>query len=377
MTEPTAPESRPSAARRVLAMARKLLIIAGITLVLCIPLEFAVRAFLPALDSPLRRSFLIDTKRDRTPYTSFGNPPYNGPRPGAKAPGEYRVVMLGGSTVEHGEPAIPALLETELQAHGLPEARVFNYGVVASNSGQQLARLAFDVSELQPDLVVMYDGANDLINPFLGDPRPGYPFDFLVWERNPLLNDDLSAYPALALFTYGSAIARRLAPGWFTTKFSGVEALRAKVGFKTRAWSEELGRAYVRNHVKAAKVARGLGAEFIGFFQPLAYYKEPRAPKEERMLDDKTESVAIGREAVLAEYRAVKARGEVHEKQLVDLSDAFDGVADEVFWNSIHHHQQFRPPLAQRIRASILELRAARAAEAVPAEGSAEVPKGP
>lgn len=368
-TEPSSP------LRRAFAFARKSLTILGITLVLCVPLEFAVRAVLPSLDSPLRRSFLVDTRRDRMPYTSFGNPPYNGPRPGMKQAGEYRVVMLGGSTVEHGEPAIPELLEGELRANGVESARVFNYGVVASNSGQALARLTFDVSDLEPDLVIVYDGANDLINPFLGDPRPGYPFDFLVWERNPLLNDDIAAYPTFALVAYGSAIARAIAPGWFASRFSGVDALREKVGFKSRAWSEELGRQYVRNHVKASRVARGLGADYIGFFQPLVYYKEPRTPKEERMLDDKTESVAIGRETVLAEYRAAKARGDIGEPQLVDLSDAFDGLDEDVFWNSIHHEQKFRPLLARKIGESVLKLRAWRESSAAQPENAVANPQ--
>ena len=36
---------------------------------------------------------------------------------------------------------------------------------------------------LKPDLVIAYDGGNDLIQPWAYDPRPGYPFNFLTEEE--------------------------------------------------------------------------------------------------------------------------------------------------------------------------------------------------
>ncbi len=60
----------------------------------------------------------------------------------------------------------------------------------------ELARLVFEALAYQPDLIVSYSGANDIILPLSADPRPGYPFNFMIREYNPLLDKD---YPLATL----------------------------------------------------------------------------------------------------------------------------------------------------------------------------------
>lgn len=327
----------------------------ALALVVCIGVEAGVRLFLPPTESPLRRSFLISTRRDRTPYTMFGRPPYNGPTPSTDKPaGEFRVVMLGGSTVEMGDPAIAGYLETELRTNGMPAARVFNYGATATNSGQELARLVFDVVDLHPDVVIIYDGANDIISPFLGDPRPGYPFDFFAWERNPILIDDVRHYPTVALAAFGSATLRRCCGDYFTRRFTNIEALRRQTAFPSRSWQDATAHAYTRNVLKAARVCSGFGIRFFGFFQPTVYYKEPRTESEERMLDDKTEAAMHTREVVLADFAQARRDALIGEQTVVDLSDAFDGIRESVFWNSVHINQPYNLVIARRMRETLM-----------------------
>lgn len=337
----------------------------ALALVACIGIEAGVRLFLPPTESPLRRSFLISTRRDRTPYTMFGRPPYNGPRPSTDKPaGEFRVVMLGGSTVEMGEPAIAGYLEAELRANGVPAARVYNYGATATNSGQELARLVFDVVDLRPDVVIVYDGANDIISPFLGDPRPGYPFDFFAWERNPILIDDVRRYPTVALAAFGSAALRHCCGDYFTSRFTDLDALRRQTAFPSRAWQDATAHAYTRNVLKAARVCTGFGIRFYGFFQPTVYYKEPRTESEERMLDDKTEAAMRAREVVLADFAQARRDPSLGGQTVEDLSDAFDGIRESVFWNSVHINQQYNLVIARRMRETLTRGAAPAAAPA-------------
>jgi hypothetical protein len=92
---------------------------------------------------------------------------YRGPVVGRKQPGEYRIVMLGGSTaygygVEWNE-AIPALLEQQLAGHrdGGPYT-VVNLGY--NNEGAySFAFTLRDYDSLQYDLACLYEGYNDMM----------------------------------------------------------------------------------------------------------------------------------------------------------------------------------------------------------------------
>src|SRR5579862_2605935 len=136
------------------------------------------------------------------PYTMFGGTldpevqaanglntlGYRGPIPAMPKPaGEFRIAVLGGSTVLNGDPPLPALLESLFQQAGRTDVRVYNFGVAASILRMDLARFVFQVASYAPDLVIFYGGGNDIGMPFQADPRPGNPPNFLAYEENPLL----------------------------------------------------------------------------------------------------------------------------------------------------------------------------------------------
>jgi lysophospholipase L1-like esterase len=90
------------------------------------------------------------------------------PFPLEKPPGEFRIVVLGGSTtytsvVEDNRETFPARLGQILQEqYGQDAVRVINAGVPGYTSWESLANLAFRVIALNPDLVVVYHGTNDV-----------------------------------------------------------------------------------------------------------------------------------------------------------------------------------------------------------------------
>ncbi|HEX9641313.1 MAG TPA: SGNH/GDSL hydrolase family protein [Candidatus Krumholzibacteria bacterium] len=93
-----------------------------------------------------------------------------------KPANEFRIVCLGGSTtytteLEDWHLAYPALLEQELRRSGFPSARVINAGAAGWASWESLANLEFRVLDLEPDLIVVYHGINDIQARFVWPPE--------------------------------------------------------------------------------------------------------------------------------------------------------------------------------------------------------------
>ncbi len=277
---------------------------------------------------------------------------YRGPAPTLeKRPGVVRVFLLGGSTVVAGDPPIAVLLEERLKAASSGDVEVFNFGVLSSVSGMDLARVVYEVSSYAPDLVLFYNGGNDLLHPYTWDPRPGYPFNFLAFERNPVLESDAGRYPTLALFAFGSHLLRSLFPDLFLARFVPVVDERERVGWDTGPWRDAIASTYVEHLVKADAVARGFGARFAAFFQPLVYFK-PRLNEEERELvdPDKLEGMIDLRRRVQRGLTQTAAPG-----VFVDLSGLYGDTDEWVFTDEIHTRQPAKPRVARAIHEALLE----------------------
>jgi hypothetical protein len=90
---------------------------------------------------------------------------YRGPRLGRKAPNEVRIAFLGGSSMfGYGltwDQAIPAVVERELTG---PEAPVRAANLALNNEGAYSFLYTLqDYAYLDPDIVVLYEGYNDLM----------------------------------------------------------------------------------------------------------------------------------------------------------------------------------------------------------------------
>ncbi len=85
-----------------------------------------------------------------------------------KPDGVYRIVALGGSstydvTIEDNAAIFTAQLEKLLKEdYGYQNVQVINAGVPGYNSWEMLVNLEFRVLDLDPDLVIIYEGTNDV-----------------------------------------------------------------------------------------------------------------------------------------------------------------------------------------------------------------------
>ena len=93
-----------------------------------------------------------------------------------KPEGVFRILILGGSTtyteaVGDNAATFPAVLEELLKDKGAgPVVEVINGGVPGYNSWESLVNLCFRGLEMEPDLVIVHHGANDVHCRFV---RPG------------------------------------------------------------------------------------------------------------------------------------------------------------------------------------------------------------
>ncbi|MBN1363852.1 MAG: SGNH/GDSL hydrolase family protein [Syntrophaceae bacterium] len=206
-----------------------------------------------------------------TPYTMFSKFDY-GKKESPKTGGELRIFVIGGSAVAYGKPPLPVYVEQEIKKRGFKGVHVFNYGVIAQNSSQEVAHLVFHVLDSEPDIIVIYNGGNDIMSPLLYDPRPGYPFNFLAYENNVLFTD-IREYPLPLLIAYGSEMMRHLFRSYFLEKFGNFSLLRLNADYGTNLWAEKIAKIYASNLAKAGQICKAYNVEYVAFFQPLIFYK--------------------------------------------------------------------------------------------------------
>jgi lysophospholipase L1-like esterase len=290
-----------------------------------------------------------------------------------KPAGEIRVFVVGGSTVFEGDPSLPELLEARLHDEGLTGVRCFNYGVISSVSGQELARIVFEIADLDPDLIVLFNGGNDLTSPVQYDPRPGYPFNFLASESNPLLQRDVSAYPTWTLLAYGSNVARAVAPGFFARRLGRLDETRDEAGYLSREWRERIATGYVGNLVKAQRVSEAFGSDFVAFFQPLVFFKPSLGPGEREITAPLEGFGKMARDLRGRTVRELERAREREGLEVRDLSGVFDSIGEDLFYDFIHVTVQGKEMLARAMAEDVAPRIAGREASAV---ASARPPGG-
>jgi lysophospholipase L1-like esterase len=199
---------------------------------------------------------------------------YAGPILKAKQPGEYRIAALGGSTVQGYGVSWPDAFPAQLERLLAPGVTVANLGF--NNQGAYSYRLTLHhYAYLKPDLVLFYEGYNDLA-PNTLDARgrsmifrwTGY-FPMLpvvagekamVWRT-----DNLSAAYAGEKVRFTPNVARR-------TGASILETVRAldHVGMEApvAAGQQSPVEAYLQNVQLGITAARNLGAAVVVAGQP-------------------------------------------------------------------------------------------------------------
>ena len=94
-----------------------------------------------------------------------------------KPENEYRIVCIGGSTtyttdVDNYKYSYPYLMEEKLKNMGYSNIKVINAGVGNADTWYSLINLEFRVLDLDPDMIIVYHGDNDV------ESRMVFPYEF-------------------------------------------------------------------------------------------------------------------------------------------------------------------------------------------------------
>ena len=224
-----------------------------------------------------------------------------------KPEGEFRIVCLGGSTtytfaVADFRDSYPDRLQRYLRDEGFPNVRVVNAGAGSWSSWESLVNLQLRVLDLDPDLLIVYHGINDVHTRLVWPPaayrgdnsgrllRDESPiFMPSVWEHSTLLRTLMVRF---ALTRAHGSLSRVLSPE--PDSFRGAEFVRQKVrGEYPSGVFEEVGafemletneptffERNVRNMVAVAQ-SRDTGIVLSSFAYSPDFLAEPSVSSEE------------------------------------------------------------------------------------------------
>ncbi len=216
------------------------------------------------LGRPFFRPMALDDVERQAWGPAFAGHPR--PFPLRKAPHERRIFVLGGSAA-HGygfsrNGSFSGRLE-QLLAEDLPQqdVQVINAGTIAASSQQLLAMSKEILAELEPDLIIIYSGNNELLEWF--DWR-----QYLPAREHRLFVASLRINQRLSRLRSYLWLRDRLrgadAGSWGQTSYSDDQALpwsqRARIGSADHAWARE---AYTHNVGRIIEEAEATGVPVI------------------------------------------------------------------------------------------------------------------
>ncbi len=278
-----------------------------------------------------------------------------------KPAGEFRVAVLGGSTVFNGNPlscSIPGIMQTHFRRAGLTNAEVYNCGIVGGVSGQELALLAHVLPKYKPDLVVVYDGGNDILHPWFYDPRPGYPYNFMVLEQGmDAVSGSLTPSQVISSLLRQSKLLSILYRSALTQRSLPVDSLRRQNHYRTPAWEESVVQHYEENLNRMTAFARSIDVPICFFLQPCLALKQPVTDEEDPFLSDSDLNAYIDRQYRRAQQAYASLQNTYssdNRAHFFDLSGIMNGYQEPTYWDMIHTDNAGNRHIAEHIVTRIL-----------------------
>lgn len=286
----------------------------------------------------------------------------------------FRIVVMGGSTVA-GDSALgpadsmPAAL-AKLVDDAVPGRRVevINAGVSGYNSSQELLYLLTELGRYQPDLVVVYDGLNDV-------GLTNAQFTAEGSDANPFRNREVRDHDARIKASYSLAGG---AVSLYGAALGGVAAILERSGLQMAGkliamklnlsltspsvadqWqiNARTVEVYKENHAVMAALARLRGFRLALFLQPvMGIDGKPYTDEERRIFEAVMTGPALEMRRQLFEGLASSLREMAFENRdhpalcIADIRDVFAGVKDRLYVDTIHVTGAGNARVAARIK---------------------------
>jgi len=310
----------------------------------------------------------------------------------AKAPGEIRIVIVGGSASISWNIGEKCTLDANIVRHfesRFPgrKLRVINLGSGGWKSMQELIALQLHGLAVEPDIVVAFDGFNDLNHAFSMHYEMPYSGglvaqaferyrqwtyggigDFARSFRLPYLVRDFLASRAAGMVDAGRAastlpeFAARAAPGELGTRpIFPVDAEKLKARTDFDPWNRQTVDFYLRNIASMARISSGVGADFVVALQPAIYLREPLTGGDKRVYDG---YLAAANFTALGYLRARDGLAAIAAREaratFVDLSAPFDALPGDFFGDQVHFNIEGYKIVAERLFEALAPLIEAR-----------------
>ncbi|MDE7131967.1 MAG: hypothetical protein K2O65_09250 [Lachnospiraceae bacterium] len=233
---------------------------------------------------------------------------------------EYKIAVLGGSTTDGNLYPFKSWPEFLYEKWNSPALTVYNAGVAGYNSGQELIKLIRDIINLNPDMIIVYDGYNDTMV------KSGDLFAFQYSkEIYEFAHRNIEEAWMLQMRSYGN---------------DTVDKMRdIKICVDT----------WLQNITLMKAIADAKGIQFYAFVQPMLDSKNNRDKKEESLLLSGVDLVEQNA-AIASAFRKEVADRELEKEYsyIYDLSDIFDNVYN-VYLDEIHVNEKGNSIIADKI----------------------------
>jgi lysophospholipase L1-like esterase len=283
--------------------------------------------------------YLMFAEPDTRHGGSLNSQGFQGPElPKERPSNEVRIAVLGGSAAYNGGTtnSIAAHLERLLtRRYPQKKIRVINFGRASYISMQELILLQRSVLALSPDLIIVYDGFNDVWVPYALEPV-GFPFLYANLkarvERNRLVDfGAISRYIASrsALYNY---LLKRL-------QSTPPRQRSLDIG--------ELAVEYGRNLSQMCALARANGAGIILATQPYVGAKRFKGPKEAQLEKQYwNETDVKNMEGYFRKVSEIARKvADRTGSRYISFLDVFDDRKDDVFIDLVHVNMDLAHPI--------------------------------
>ncbi len=292
--------------------------------------------------------------------------------PKKKPAGQLRLAVLGSSAVQLAtdyETTLPGSLRTVLREK-LPgrDVEVINAGIQSCVSRQSIAHLLFTVADYQPDIVILYDGFNDIMLPLNYESRSNFPYNFqtmeAAWEEYRSERRD----PLWRLALERSHLYRALRSRFRDPADDFLEGLHVGPNAKSPQeilsdpeWVREHIAAYLSNWKKLIELSSVYGYQPVCVLQPTATLDRAyglQVTVSGYQLSEETAAQWLSAIGVLYEevFRQLdELRREYRGVALIDFSRALTPGAQH-FWDVVHVYDETNRLLAERLYGEIRSL---------------------
>lgn len=268
---------------------------------------------------------------------------------------EKRIAIIGGSVVWAGSPLGPGEDNTSIayylqklleKQHPQYQITVMNFGRQSYVSMQELILLERSILPLDMDLVIVFDGFNDIWIPLENEPV-GHPYLYSNLKRITEMDLTTSALSNLARdLKKHSALFF-----FFSGKLSDTGTRETQESFNIEAVLEE----YERNLFQMAVLCNAYKAHILFATQPFVGTKVPLTSSEMEHLDNQTLEMLRGYYKKLTDSARVIAGNS--GTNYVDATKVFNGMDKDIFNDPVHIRRYGGNPIvAERLAREIIRL---------------------